>query len=85
MHLRRLAWPNRFGARVGWVEWSRRWPTDYILATGPWTDTIFDGFMELVRSDQGATTDHMEALIEASLQGGKAVVAAIQTALEPAS
>jgi hypothetical protein len=41
--------------------------------------------MELVRSDQGATTDHMEALIEASLQGGKAVVAAIQTALEPAS
>ena len=48
-----------------------------------------DGFVELVRSGyigtRGATTDHMEALIEASLRGGKAVVAGIQTALEPAS
>ena len=44
-----------------------------------------DGFVELVRSGyvgtSGATTDHMQALIEASLRGGKAVVAAIQTAL----
>jgi hypothetical protein len=48
-----------------------------------------DGFVELVRSryigSRGATTDHMQALIEASLRGGKAVVAGIQTALEPAS
>jgi hypothetical protein len=46
-----------------------------------------DGFVELVRSGyigtRGATTDHMQTLIEASLRGGKAVVAAIQTALEP--
>jgi len=48
-----------------------------------------DGFVELVRSGyigtRGATTDHMQALIEASLHGGKAVVAAIRTALEPVS
>jgi hypothetical protein len=48
-----------------------------------------EGFVELVRSGyvgtRGATTDHLQALIEASLGGGKAVVAAIQTALEPAS
>lgn len=46
-----------------------------------------DGFVELVRSGyigtRGATTDHMQALIEASLRGGKAVVAAIRTALGP--
>jgi len=46
-----------------------------------------DGFVELIRSGyigtRGATTDHMQALIEASLRGGKAVVAAIRTALEP--
>jgi hypothetical protein len=48
-----------------------------------------DGFVELVRSGyigtRGATTDHLQALIEASLRGGKAVVAGIQTALELAS
>jgi len=46
-----------------------------------------DGFVELIRSGyietRGATTDHMQALIEESLRGGKAVVAAIRTALEP--
>lgn len=46
-----------------------------------------DGFVELIRSGyigtRGATTDHMQALIEGSLRGGKAVVAAIRTALEP--
>lgn len=46
-----------------------------------------DGFVELVRSGyigtRGATTDHLQALIDASLAGGKAVVAAIQTALLP--
>ncbi len=48
-----------------------------------------DGLVELVRPGYigtgSATTDHMEALIEASLRGGKAVVAGIQTALEPGS
>lgn len=42
-------------------------------------------FVELVRSGyvgtRGATTDHLQALIEASLDGGRAVVAGIQTAL----
>lgn len=46
-----------------------------------------DGFVELVRSGyvgtRGATTEHLQALIEASLDGGKAVVAGIQTALDP--
>lgn len=46
-----------------------------------------DGFVELVRSGyvgtRGATTNHLQALIEASLDGGKAVVAGIQTALDP--
>lgn len=32
---------------------------------------------------RGATTDHLQSLIEASLDGGKAVVAGIQTALDP--
>lgn len=45
-----------------------------------------DGFVELVRSGyvgtRGATTDHMQCLIEASLRGGNAVVAAIQSALK---
>ena len=45
-----------------------------------------DGFVELVRSGyvgtRGATTEHLQALIEASLDGGKAVVAGIQTALD---
>lgn len=42
-------------------------------------------FVELIRSGyvgtRGATTTHLQALIEASLNGGKAVVAGIQTAL----
>lgn len=42
-------------------------------------------FVELIRSGyvgtRGATTTHLQALIEASLDGGKAVVAAVQTAL----
>lgn len=46
-----------------------------------------DGLVELIRSgyigSRGATTEHMQALIEASLRGGKAVVAAIRTALGP--
>lgn len=44
-----------------------------------------DGFVELIRSGyigtRGATTEHLQALIEASLTEGKAVVAGIQTAL----
>ncbi len=48
-----------------------------------------DGFVELVRSGyvgtRGATTEHLQALIEASLDGGKAVVAGIQSALESAA
>jgi hypothetical protein len=42
-------------------------------------------FVELVRSGyvgtRGATTTHLQALIEASLDGGKAVVAGVQSAL----
>jgi hypothetical protein len=42
-------------------------------------------FVELVRSGyvgtRGATTEHLEALIQASLEGGKAVVAGLQSAL----
>jgi len=42
-------------------------------------------FVELVRSGyvgtRGATTEHLQTLIEAGLEGGRAVVAAIQTAL----
>jgi hypothetical protein len=42
-------------------------------------------FIELVRSGyvgtRGATTEHLQALIRASLDGGKAVVASIQSAL----
>jgi hypothetical protein len=45
-----------------------------------------EGFVELVRSGyvgtRGATTDHLQTLITASLTGGKAVVAGVQTALE---
>lgn len=45
-----------------------------------------DGFVELVRSGyvgtRGATTEHLQALIQASLDRGKAVVAGIQSALE---
>jgi len=48
-----------------------------------------DGFVELVRSGyvgtRGATTEHLQALIEASLDGGKAVVAGIQSALGSAA
>lgn len=44
-----------------------------------------EGFVELVRSGyigtRGATTDHLETLIQAALDGGRAVVAAIQSAL----
>lgn len=44
-------------------------------------------FVELVRSGyvgtRGATTEHLQALIQASLEGGKAVVAGIQSALDP--
>jgi hypothetical protein len=42
-----------------------------------------DPFVELVRSGyigtRGATTDHLQELIDAALRGGRAVVAAIQT------
>lgn len=42
-------------------------------------------FVELVRSGyvgtRGATTNHLQALIEASLHGGKAVVAGVQSAM----
>lgn len=48
-----------------------------------------DGFVELVRSGyigtRGATTEHLQALIQASLDGGKAVVAGIQSELAPPS
>lgn len=44
-----------------------------------------DPFVELVRSGyigtRGATTDHLQELIDAALTGGRAVVAAIQTAM----
>lgn len=44
-----------------------------------------DPFVELVRSGyigtRGATTDHMQGLINAALTGGRAVVAAIQMAM----
>ena len=47
-----------------------------------------EGFVELVRSgyvgSRGATTNHLQTLVEASLVGGKAVVAGIQSALVPA-
>jgi hypothetical protein len=43
-----------------------------------------DAFIELIRSgyigSRGATTDHLQTLIDAALVGGRAVVAAIQTA-----
>lgn len=46
-----------------------------------------DAFVELIRSGyigtRGATTSHMQVLIEASLAEGKAVVAGIQSALRP--
>lgn len=46
-----------------------------------------DPFVELIRSGyigtRGATTDHLQALISASLEGGKAVVAGVQRALDP--
>lgn len=46
-------------------------------------------FVELIRSGyigtRGATTSHLEALIDASLAGGKAVVAGIQAAMRPRS
>jgi hypothetical protein len=48
-----------------------------------------EGFVELVRSGyigtRGATTEHLQALVEASLDGGKAVVAGIQSALARAA
>ncbi|MGO9769309.1 MAG: hypothetical protein ACLPSW_07090 [Roseiarcus sp.] len=44
-----------------------------------------DPFVELVRSGyigtRGATTDHLQGLIDAALTDGRAVVAAIQTAM----
>lgn len=44
-----------------------------------------DPFVELVRSgyigSRGATTEHLQELIDAALTGGRAVVAAIQTAI----
>jgi hypothetical protein len=46
-----------------------------------------EAFVELVRSgyigSRGATTTHLQALIEAALAGGRAVVAAIETPQEP--
>jgi hypothetical protein len=48
-----------------------------------------EGFVELVRSGyigtRGATTDHLQALVEACLREGKAAVIAIQTALASSS
>lgn len=44
-----------------------------------------DAFVELVRSGyigtRGATTEHMLTLVKAAMQGGRAVVGAIQTKL----
>jgi hypothetical protein len=46
-------------------------------------------FVELIRSGyigtRGATTDHLQALIDASLRGGRAVVAAMRSSLEGGS
>jgi hypothetical protein len=48
-----------------------------------------EAFVELVGSgyigSRGATTAHLQALIEAALSGGRAVVAAIETPQEPRS
>jgi hypothetical protein len=48
-----------------------------------------EAFVELVRSgyigSRGAITAHLQALIEAALVGGRAVVAAIETPQEPSS
>jgi hypothetical protein len=48
-----------------------------------------EAFVELVRSgyigSRGATTMHLQTLIEAALDGGRAVVAAIETPREPSS
>jgi hypothetical protein len=48
-----------------------------------------EAFVELVRSgyigSRGATTEHLQTLIEAALVGGRAVVAAIETPREPST
>ncbi len=58
----------------------RRLPPDgHYLRSDPFVGLIRSGYI----GTRGATTDHLQALIRASLEGGRAVVAGVQRALDP--
>ena len=67
------------GARGG-LRLSYRSLDGHYLRTQPFIELVRSGYV----GTRGATTVHLQALIDASLDGGKAVVAAIQTALAEA-
>ena len=64
------------GARGG-LRLSYRSLDGHYLRTEPFVELVQSGYV----GTRGATTTHLQALIEASLNGGKAVVAGVQSAL----
>lgn len=67
------------GARGG-LRLSYRSLDGHYLRTEPFVELVRSGYV----GTRGATTAHLQALIDASLNGGKAVVAGIQTAFTEA-
>ena len=68
--------PELTGPRGG-VRLSYRRLDGHYLRTEPFIELVRSGYV----GTRGATTAHLQALIDASLNGGKAVVAGVQSAL----
>ncbi|SFH92522.1 hypothetical protein [Methylobacterium brachiatum] len=76
-HFDQLMEAGEFTGEKGGLRLSYRSLDGHYLRTEPFVGLVRSGYV----GTRGATTAHLQALIDASLNGGKAVVAGIQTAL----
>lgn len=76
-HLDQLLAAGELSGPRGGLRLSYRGLAGHYLRTEPFVELVRSGYV----GTRGATTAHLQALIDASLNGGKAVVAGIQSAL----
>ena len=79
-HLNQLIADGQLSGKRGGLRISYRGLAGHYLRTDPFVDLVRSGYI----GTRGATTKHFSALIEAALDGGRAVVAAVHTAMERA-
>jgi hypothetical protein len=76
-HLDQLLAAGELSGPRGGLRLSYRTLDGHYLRTEPFVELVRSGYV----GTRGATTAHLQALIDASLDGGKAVVAGLQSAL----